>query len=279
MALLEVKDMHVSYGAIKAVRGISFVIEEGEIVTIIGANGAGKSTIMRTLMGLEKAEQGTVLFRGKDVTNAPSYIIVKSGMVLSPEGRHIFPGLSVQENLKLGAYTASQAVAKWGYESAFELFPILKERLDQAAGTLSGGEQQMLAIARALMVQPKLLLLDEPSLGLAPIVVQDMFKLFQRVNSQGTTILLVEQNARMSLQVSHRGYVLETGEIVLTDTGERLAQNERVRDAYAPHSKSCASAAATSSKTYRVYRCPTQEDRRASPPPRWARWAEILHWS
>ena len=216
MALLDVKDLHISYGAIKAVRGISFTIEEGEIVTIIGANGAGKSTIMRTLMGLERAERGTVLFQGRDVTNAPSYAIVKSGMVLSPEGRHIFPGLSVHENLKLGAYTASQA-AKQGYENAFALFPILKERLNQAAGTLSGGEQQML---------------DEPSLGLAPIVVQDLFRLFQRVNSQGTTILLVEQNARMPLQISHRGYVLETGQIVLTDTGERLAQNERVRDAY-----------------------------------------------
>ena len=232
MALLDVKDLHISYGAIKAVRGISFTIEEGEIVTIIGANGAGKSTIMRTLMGLERAERGTVLFQGRDVTNAPSYTIVKSGMVLSPEGRHIFPGLSVHENLKLGAYTASQAAAKQGYENAFTLFPILKERLNQAAGTLSGGEQQMLAIARALMVRPKLLLLDEPSLGLAPIVVQDLFRLFQRVNSQGTTILLVEQNARMSLQISHRGYVPETGQIVLTDTGERLAQNERVRDAY-----------------------------------------------
>lgn len=216
MALLDVKDLHISYGAIKAVRGISFTIEEGEIVTIIGANGAGKSTIMRTLMGLERAERGTVLFQGRDVTNAPSYAIVKSGMVLSPEGRHIFPGLSVHENLKLGAYTASQA-AKQGYENAFALFPILKERLNQAAGTLSGGEQQML---------------DEPSLGLAPIVVQDLFRLFQRVNSQGTTILLVEQNAQMPLQISHRGYVLETGQIVLTDTGERLAQNERVRDAY-----------------------------------------------
>ena len=225
MALLDVKDLHISYGAIKAVRGISFTIEEGEIVTIIGANGAGKSTIMRTLMGLERAERGTVLFQGRDVTNAPSYTIVKSG-------RHIFPGLSVHENLKLGAYTASQAAAKQGYENAFTLFPILKERLNQAAGTLSGGEQQMLAIARALMVRPKLLLLVEPSLGLAPIVVQDLFRLFQRVNSQGTTILLVEQNARMSLQISHRGYVLETGQIVLTDTGERLAQNERVRDAY-----------------------------------------------
>lgn len=217
MALLDVKDLHISYGAIKAVRGISFTIEEGEIVTIIGANGAGKSTIMRTLMGLERAERGTVLFQGRDVTNAPSYAIVKSGMVLSPEGRHIFPGLSVHENLKLGAYTASRAAAKQGYENAFALFPILKERLNQAAGTLSGGEQQML---------------DEPSLGLAPIVVQDLFRLFQRVNSQGTTILLVEQNARMPLQISHRGYVLETGQIVLTDTGERLAQNERVRDAY-----------------------------------------------
>ena len=217
MALLDVKDPHISYGAIKAVRGISFTIEEGEIVTIIGANGAGKSTIMRTLMGLERAERGTVLFQGRDVTNAPSYAIVKSGMVLSPEGRHIFPGLSVHENLKLGAYTASQTAAKQGYENAFALFPILKERLNQAAGTLSGGGQQML---------------DEPSLGLAPIVVQDLFRLFQRVNSQGTTILLVEQNARMPLQISHRGYVLETGQIVLTDTGERLAQNERVRDAY-----------------------------------------------
>ena len=232
MALLEVKDLHVSYGAIKAVRGISFAIEEGEIVTIIGANGAGKSTIMRTLMGLEKAEQGTVLFQGRDMTNAPSYAIVKSGMVLSPEGRHIFPNLSVQENLKLGAYTASPETAKQGYENAFALFPILKERLSQAAGTLSGGEQQMLAIARALMVRPKLLLLDEPSLGLAPIVVQDLFQLFQRVNGQGTTILLVEQNARMALQISHRGYVLETGEIVLTDTGKELARNERVREAY-----------------------------------------------
>lgn len=232
MALLEVKDLYVSYGAIKAIRGVSFEIEQGEIVTIIGANGAGKSTIMRTLMGLEKAEKGTVLFAGKNITNAPSYSIVKGGMALSPEGRHIFPGLSVQENLMLGAYTAGKAVLEQGYQNAFALFPILKERMNQAAGTLSGGEQQMLAVARALMIQPRLLILDEPSLGLAPIVVQEMFELFQRINRQGTTILLVEQNARMALQISHRGYVLETGKIVLTDTGGNLAQNDRVREAY-----------------------------------------------
>ncbi len=232
MALLEVKDLAVNYGVIRAVRGISFHVDEGEIVTLIGANGAGKSTTMNTLAGLVKPASGTITFKGEDITHARPAQIVKKGICLSPEGRQIFPSLSVLENLEMGAYTVSKEAKDRGIEQAFTLFPRLKERASQAGGTLSGGEQQMLAVARALMAEPKLLMLDEPSLGLAPIIVQEIFDLIQRIRSMGTTIILVEQNAKMALGISDRGYVLETGNIVLTDTGANLLTSEKVREAY-----------------------------------------------
>ena len=232
MAMLQVQDLHVSYGAINAVRGISFQVQKGEIVTIIGANGAGKSTIMRTVTGLVKAKQGEILFEGAGILGTPSHAIVKKGISLSPEGRQIFPRLTVWDNLEIGAYTKNRADIDEGMERAFALFPVLKERLGQMGGTLSGGEQQMLAVARALMSKPRLLILDEPSLGLAPLVVRDLFGLFTLINQNGTTILLVEQNAKMALSISHRGYVLETGRIVLTDTGQNLLGNASVQAAY-----------------------------------------------
>lgn len=232
MAMLQVQDLHVSYGAINAVRGISFQVQKGEIVTIIGANGAGKSTIMRTVTGLVKAKQGEILFEGAGILGTPSHAIVKKGISLSPEGRQIFPRLTVRDNLEIGAYTKNRADIDEGMERAFALFPVLKERLGQMGGTLSGGEQQMLAVARALMSKPRLLILDEPSLGLAPLVVRDLFGLFTLINQNGTTILLVEQNARMALSISHRGYVLETGRIVLADTGQNLLGNASVQAAY-----------------------------------------------
>jgi branched-chain amino acid transport system ATP-binding protein len=233
MAFLEVRDLHVNYGAIKAIKGVSFDINKGEIVTLIGANGAGKSTIMNTLAGLIKASRGKVTFDGKDITNAPSEAIVKSGISLSPEGRQIFPNMTVSENLKMGSYTISdKVVMQRNFERVFSLFPRLKERINQPGGTLSGGEQQMLAIARALMAEPRLIMLDEPSLGLAPIIVQELFELLKQINKAGTTILLVEQNARLALRISHRGYVLETGKIVLSDTGENLEKNVKVRESY-----------------------------------------------
>ncbi|MCI8398042.1 MAG: ABC transporter ATP-binding protein [Oscillibacter sp.] len=233
MAFLEVRDLHVRYGAVKAVRGISFSVDQGEIVTIIGANGAGKSTIMNTLAGLLKPAAGTILLDGKDVTNLQAHAMVAGGAALSPEGRQIFPRLTVRENLALGAYLQKdKGRVEENYERVFSLFPRLKERIGQMGGTLSGGEQQMLAVARALMCDPRLLMLDEPSLGLAPIMVQELFALFARIQEAGTMILLVEQNARMALQISDRGYVLETGRIVLSGTGRELRENRKVRDAY-----------------------------------------------
>lgn len=232
MALMEVKDLSVHYGVIKAVKGISFHVNEGEIVTLIGANGAGKSTTMKTIAGLIKPASGSILFNGEEIAKAKPSEIVKKGICLSPEGRQIFPSLTVMQNLEMGAYTVSREVRNRGIERAFELFPRLKERAKQDGGTLSGGEQQMLAVARALMAEPKLLMLDEPSLGLAPIVVQDIFRLIQKIRAMGTTIILVEQNARMALSISDRGYVLETGNIVLSDTGERLIASKKVRAAY-----------------------------------------------
>lgn len=232
MALLEVKDLSVNYGAIKAVRGINFEVNEGEIVTLIGANGAGKSTTMNAISGLVRPASGTIRFQGKDITGARSHEIVKAGITLAPEGRQVFPRLTVRKNLELGGYTASDAEKAKGLERAYTMFPILREREGQMAGTLSGGEQQMLAVGRALMASPKLLMLDEPSLGLAPLVVQEIFRMVNRIRGEGTTILLVEQNARMALSVSDRGYVLETGEVVLTDTGKNLLRSERVLHAY-----------------------------------------------
>ena len=231
-ALLQIDNLAVNYGDIKAVKGISFEVNKGEIVTSIGANGAGKTTTMNTIAGLIRPAAGKILFEGEDITNARPMQIVKKGITLSPEGRQIFPELSVLENLRMGAYTVSAEKCAQGIEQAYELFPILKERAHQMGGTLSGGEQQMLAVARALMVGPKLLMLDEPSLGLAPLIVQDIFKLILHIRDMGTTIILVEQNARMALSISDRGYVLETGLITMTDTGPNLLASDQVREAY-----------------------------------------------
>ena len=232
MALLEVKDMHTSYGAIKAVKGISFEVTEGEIVTLIGSNGAGKSTTLNTISGLVPIAAGEIWFEGVNITKLEGHERVKRGITLSPEGRQVFPELTVEGNLRMGAYTVDKAVREEEQKHAYELFPRLYERRKQHAGTLSGGEQQMLAVARALMCRPKLLMLDEPSLGLAPIIVADIFKLIQRINKMGTTILLVEQNARMALSISNRGYVLETGNIVLSGSGANLAVDDKVKAAY-----------------------------------------------
>ena len=228
MALLEVKDLVVSYGAIKAVQGISFEVHAGELVTLIGANGAGKSTIMKAISGLEKPQSGSITFDGKPIHALPSHKIVQLGLCQVPEGRQIFPKMSVQENLDMGAYTRGRENYSGELDAAFAMFPVLKDRRRQMAGTLSGGEQQMLAVARAMMGRPKMLMLDEPSLGLAPLVVQDIFEMLTKIRSEGTTILLVEQNARMALGISDRGYVMETGRLVLSGTGEELLNNERV---------------------------------------------------
>lgn len=232
MKMLEVKNLEVNYGAIKAVQGIDFHINEGEIVTLIGANGAGKTTTMNTIIGIVKAANGEIIFEGKDISKLSSSAIVKSGIALSPEGRQIFPRMTVYENLEMGAYSIHKKYIKEGVEQAYSLFPRLQEREKQIAGTLSGGEQQMLAVARALMSKPKLLMLDEPSLGLAPIVVEDIFRLILRIRKMGTTVLLVEQNARMALSISDRGYVLETGKIVLTNESKKLLADPKVIDAY-----------------------------------------------
>ena len=233
MALLEVKDLHVSYGAIKAVQGISFTVNEGEVVTLLGANGAGKSTTMNTIIGVVKAASGEIWFQGDNIAALPSHQIIKRGIAVSPEGRQVFPRMSVTENLRMGAYAYSdKSLIDEGIERAFTLFPVLKERNTQLAGTLSGGEQQMLAVARALMGKPKLLILDEPALGLAPIIVKEIFSLIKEINAMGITILLVEQNAKMALGVSDRGYVLETGRIVLSGDSKDLLVNEQVKNAY-----------------------------------------------
>jgi branched-chain amino acid transport system ATP-binding protein len=232
MPLLEVKDLHVSYGSINALRGISFEVNEGEVVTLIGANGAGKSTTMNTIAGLLKPKQGKINYQGEDISRQDSSEIVKRGITLAPEGRQIFPRLTVLENLKMGAYTVPKDSIKENLEKAFNLFPVLEERINQTAGTLSGGEQQMLAVGRALMSNAKLLMLDEPSLGLAPLLVREIFELITRINELGTTVLLVEQNARMALNISDRGYVLETGIIRLSGKGSELAKDPNVVAAY-----------------------------------------------
>jgi branched-chain amino acid transport system ATP-binding protein len=231
--LLQVEDLHVAYGAIRALQGISFHIEEGEIVTLIGANGAGKSTSLRTISGLLRPVHGDVLFREKSLIRTPAERIVRLGISQVPEGRQIFSSLTVQENLEMGAYTRKdkQEIAD-SMERVFSSFPRLKERLGQLGGTLSGGEQQMLAMGRGLMSEPKLLLLDEPSMGLAPILVEEIFDIIQRINAQGTSILLVEQNAAMALSVANRGYVLETGRIALEGSARDLLENPQVRAAY-----------------------------------------------
>jgi len=231
--MLQVSNLNVFYGGIHALQDVSFEIQEGEIVTLIGANGAGKSTTLKALSGLVPVARGTVKFKGEDLTHAPPHRMVERGLSQAPEGRRILAPLSVEENLLLGAYTRRDpAGVRQDLAEIYRLFPRLAERRRQLGGTLSGGEQQMLAIGRALMSRPTLLLLDEPSLGLAPRLVQDIFGIIQQLNAAGRTILLVEQNAQQALKIAHRGYVMETGRIVLTDTGERLLENEGVRKAY-----------------------------------------------
>ena len=229
--ILTVSDLTVHYGGIEAVKGISLEVMEGEIVTLIGANGAGKSSTLRSIAGLVKPAGGTITFRGDNITGRDSAVIVKKGITLVPEGRRIFPDLTVLENLKVGAYLRRDDIAgdiQWVYE----LFPRLKERSWQAGGTLSGGEQQMLAVGRALMARPKLIMMDEPSLGLAPLVVRDIFSIIRQINRQGVTILLIEQNANMALKVADKAYVMETGHITMSGTGRELLDNDAVRAAY-----------------------------------------------
>ncbi len=229
--ILEINQLNVSYGGIKAVKDISIYVEAGEIVTLIGANGAGKSSTLRSIVGLVKPESGKIVFNEKEISSIPTDQIVAQGITLVPEGRRVFADLTVLENLKIGAYMRKDSLdedIKWVYD----LFPRLKERSWQLAGTLSGGEQQMLAIGRALMSRPKLIMMDEPSLGLAPIIVQGVFEIIKEINKQGVTILLVEQNANMALKAAHRAYVMETGRITLSGTGKELAENEEVKAAY-----------------------------------------------
>jgi branched-chain amino acid transport system ATP-binding protein len=231
--MLQVTDLHVQYGAIKAIQGISLEVREHEIVALIGANGAGKSTTLRTISGLIRPTGGAITLAGQDLTRMPPHKIVAAGVSHVPEGRRIFANMTVRENLEMGAFARKDAGAFRGdMERVFDTFPRLKERIKQQAGTLSGGEQQMLAIGRALMSSPKLLLLDEPSLGLAPFLVQEIFGIVREINSRGATILLVEQNAHAALKIASRGYVLETGRVVLSDTADSLLVNEDVRRAY-----------------------------------------------
>lgn len=233
MAILEVKDLHVSYGAIRALHGISFKVHPGEIVTLIGANGAGKSTTLRTISGLLRPDKGEIYFEGKPISRMDADAIVRLGIIHVPEGRRIFAPLTVRENLEMGAYTRKdkREIAE-SMEYVFNLFPRLKERKEQAGGTLSGGEQQMLAVARALMAKPRVLLMDEPSMGLAPVLVEEIFNIIQTINQQGVTVLLVEQNALMALSIAHRAYVMETGVIQLEGPAKELIENPQVRAAY-----------------------------------------------
>jgi branched-chain amino acid transport system ATP-binding protein len=231
--LLNLEDLNVHYGAIWALKGVNLTVGEGEIVSLIGANGAGKSTTLRAISGVVKASSGGISFQGEDITKVPAHDIVKKGIAQVPEGRRVFANLSVLENLELGAYIRRDTKGiKRDLDDVLERFPRLKERIGQVAGTLSGGEQQMLAIGRALMTRPKLMLLDEPSMGLAPLLVKEIFSIIREINEEGTTILLVEQNARMALQVASRAYVLETGRIVLDGSAKELAMNEDVKKAY-----------------------------------------------
>jgi branched-chain amino acid transport system ATP-binding protein len=233
MAMLEVHDVHTYYGNIHALKGISITVEEGEIVTLIGGNGAGKSTTLKTISGLLRPREGYVKLNGEDLLQYKAHEIVAKGVVQVPEGRQVFGALTVMENLEMGAFTRDDRDGiRADIEKVFHIFPRLKERQRQVAGTLSGGEQQMLATGRALMAKPKLMLLDEPSMGLAPVLVDSIFDTIKQLHDQGTTILLVEQNARMALQVANRGYVLQTGEVILSDTAENLRENTVVQKAY-----------------------------------------------
>ena len=232
MSLLEIDDIHTFYGNIEALKGISLEVEEGEVVTLIGANGAGKSTTLRSISGLTPPRTGSIRFKGRDITFTPAQDIVRLGISHAPEGRRCFPRLSARENLELGAFLRRDATIREDLERVFTLFPRLQERERQKAGTMSGGEQQMLAIGRALMSKPQLLLLDEPSMGLAPILVERIYETIEEIRSQGTTILLVEQNARYALQVSDRGYVLETGKVAVSAPAAELRENPDVQKAY-----------------------------------------------
>jgi branched-chain amino acid transport system ATP-binding protein len=233
-ALLELSDVHTYYGAIHALKGVTMTVNDGEIVTLIGSNGAGKSTTLRSINGLNHPRTGKIVFQGVDITDKPAHEIVKMGISQSPEGRHVFTRMSVLENLEMGAYQRDRRAPEYkeDLERVYTLFPRLKERESQKAGTLSGGEQQMLAMGRALMARPRLLLLDEPSMGLAPIFVERIFEIVVEINKQGTPVLLVEQNAMMALDTADRGYVLETGHIVLADEADALKTNEQVRKTY-----------------------------------------------
>ncbi|EOT43726.1 MULTISPECIES: ABC transporter ATP-binding protein [Enterococcus] len=230
--MLEIKNLTVHYGVIEAVHDVSFGVNKGEIVSLIGANGAGKTTILRTISGLLRPSHGEILFKNQTINKTPPQKIVASGLSQVPEGRHVFSGLTVQENLEMGAFLRKDGEVKKDYEQVFEKFPVLKERRNQDAATLSGGEQQMLAMGRALMSKPELLLLDEPSMGLAPIFIKEIFSIIEEINQQGTTILLIEQNAKMALSIADRGYVLETGSVVLSGTGEELLASDEVKKAY-----------------------------------------------
>jgi branched-chain amino acid transport system ATP-binding protein len=233
MSLLTLENVHSYYGRIHALQGISLTVEEGEIVTLIGANGAGKSTTLRTISGLIHPKQGKIMLKDKDISHMDPHLIVNAGVGHVPEGRGIFPKLTVKENLEIGAFVVDDpAEVERRMEYSFELFPRLKERFNQKGGTLSGGEQQMLATARGLMLNPHILMLDEPSMGLSPVLVELIFDIIKQMNDKGTTILLVEQNALMALSIAHRGYVLQTGQIVLTDTAANLKKNEMVKKAY-----------------------------------------------
>jgi branched-chain amino acid transport system ATP-binding protein len=236
VALLEIKDLDVHYGAIHALKGVNLSVEKGEVVTLIGSNGAGKSTTLRAISGMARPTRGTIVFDGKSIGGLAPHLILRRGIAHAPEGRGIFANLTVAENLAIGAYSRVDAAGiAEDREKALRLFPRLLERMQQNAGTLSGGEQQMLSIARALLARPRLLLLDEPSLGLAPQIVQTIFKIIREINQGGTTILLVEQNAHMALQVAHRGYVLQVGEVAMTDDAKKLAASEDVKKAYLGH--------------------------------------------
>ncbi len=233
MSLLKVENLEVYYGVIQAIKGISFEVEEGEIIALIGANGAGKTTTLHTITGLVPAASGSIIFEDRDLTRTPAHKIVAMGMAHVPEGRRVFAHLTVEQNLRLGAYTRSdKKEIVESFEMVYDRFPRLKERRKQEAGTLSGGEQQMLAIGRALMSHPKIILMDEPSMGLSPLLVSEIFDIIKHINETGTTVLLVEQNAKKALKIADRGYVLETGKIVMTGTGEELLDNDEVRKAY-----------------------------------------------
>jgi branched-chain amino acid transport system ATP-binding protein len=232
MALLEINDIHTYYGAIHALRGVTIHVDEGEIVTLIGSNGAGKSTTLRSVSGLLRPRKGEIILRGKRIDGLRPHEIVELGVSQSPEGRRVFARMTVHENLEMGAFSRREKVPTADFDHVYDLFPRLRERTSQRAGTLSGGEQQMLAIGRALMAKPRVLLLDEPSMGLAPILVEQIFDIVKTINQEGTTVLLVEQNALMALAIANRGYILQTGEIVLTDQAAALSTNAAVREAY-----------------------------------------------